>query len=524
MKITTSRRLLLHFVLLSISLFQTAQPLYSIEIRKPHEFFLGRSANANQINENFDVLYDALNQINTDENLGLDELVQSHNFFNDQEASSAQINGNFDDLFVRINLMLTDYNQITITKPNQFISGNIVLPVQINENFDVLFSATNSIYISILNNKFDELYARANIWLLKVNQPEITKPNTFDPSIQPNADQVNENFDQLISALNYLLTEFKLPAVSKPFHFVNGEQILSNQVSANFEVLNSASNSILVCFLNKDFDDLYEKVNGWLMVVDQPEIAKPYTLDSSIQPDAGEVNADFDVLYGAVNQLLTGIHYPTVTKPHDFADGAQVDANKVNQNFNVLYSAANELEAYFIEYFNEVIESSIPDTGQTTCYNGAGTVVTCPDPGQPLAQDGSYTINPLSYTDNSDGTVTDNVTGLIWQKTDDNVQRNWYEANSYCNNNTAALPGLRWRLPNIKELISIVDYEGPPPSINSVFTGINIVPNSSHYWSSTNTLRYENFAWNVRFAYGGATVNDINDSARAYVLCVRSEE
>ena len=32
----------------------------------------------------------------------------------------------------------------------------------------------------------------------------------------------------------------------------------------------------------------------------------------------------------------------------------------------------------------------LPDTGQTTCYNGSGSVITCPQPGQSLAQDGSY--------------------------------------------------------------------------------------------------------------------------------------
>ena len=57
----------------------------------------------------------------------------------------------------------------------------------------------------------------------------------------------------------------------------------------------------------------------------------------------------------------------------------------------------------------------LPDTGQGTCYSG-GTEITCPTPGQPLAQDGSYIINPLSYTDNGNGTVTDNNAGLMWQR------------------------------------------------------------------------------------------------------------
>ena len=41
----------------------------------------------------------------------------------------------------------------------------------------------------------------------------------------------------------------------------------------------------------------------------------------------------------------------------------------------------------------------VPDTGQTTCYDVSGNVITCPSPGQPFyGQDGNYTINPPSYT------------------------------------------------------------------------------------------------------------------------------
>lgn len=56
----------------------------------------------------------------------------------------------------------------------------------------------------------------------------------------------------------------------------------------------------------------------------------------------------------------------------------------------------------------------LPDTGQTTCYDTSGNVINCKGTGQ----DGAYNFNPLSYTDNN-GTVTDNNTGLIWQKEDD---------------------------------------------------------------------------------------------------------
>ncbi|MBW2709452.1 MAG: hypothetical protein JRD04_09275 [Deltaproteobacteria bacterium] len=57
----------------------------------------------------------------------------------------------------------------------------------------------------------------------------------------------------------------------------------------------------------------------------------------------------------------------------------------------------------------------VPDTGQTTCYDEGGNVITCPSPGQAFyGQDANYTINPPSYT-KLDGMVRDNVTGLIWE-------------------------------------------------------------------------------------------------------------
>jgi hypothetical protein len=48
----------------------------------------------------------------------------------------------------------------------------------------------------------------------------------------------------------------------------------------------------------------------------------------------------------------------------------------------------------------------IPDTGQTTSYTST------------YGEDSDYIINPPSYTDNGDGTITDKTTGLMWQKTD----------------------------------------------------------------------------------------------------------
>jgi Protein of unknown function (DUF1566) len=71
------------------------------------------------------------------------------------------------------------------------------------------------------------------------------------------------------------------------------------------------------------------------------------------------------------------------------------------------------------------------------------------------------------YADNTDGTVTDRATGLNWQKSDDGIRRNWQDALAYCQHlllgrtDNRSL-GNNWRLPNAKEVQSIVDHDRAP--------------------------------------------------------------
>jgi len=59
---------------------------------------------------------------------------------------------------------------------------------------------------------------------------------------------------------------------------------------------------------------------------------------------------------------------------------------------------------------------NLPETGQTTCYDISGTVIPCTGTGQDgEIQTGVAWPNPRS-TDNGDGTMTDNLTGLVWAK------------------------------------------------------------------------------------------------------------
>ena len=172
----------------------------------------------------------------------------------------------------------------------------------------------------------------------------------------------------------------------------------------------------------------------------------------------------------------------------------------------------------------------LPDTGQTKCYQAVSPYaeISCPSPGDPLAQDGSYNINPMSYTDNGNGTVTDNNTGLMWQKQDDGDTYNWYEASGTyhetSNPTSINVCGeLRtggytdWRLPSKKELVTIVNYAipYPAPMIDPVFSNTKLPP----YWSSTPGSNNTSIAWFVSFALEGVITG--LKSAGHFVRCVR---
>ena len=123
------------------------------------------------------------------------------------------------------------------------------------------------------------------------------------------------------------------------------------------------------------------------------------------------------------------------------------------------------------------------------------------------------------FVRNSDQTVTDTKTGLMWQDNTDakTVEINWQEAIDYCEN--LSLAGYSdWRLPNYNELESIVDYDRRDPAIDPTFQ--NVVSNG--YWSSTTVASDTDNAWLVYFYYG-LDYWDVK-SYTLYVRCVRSAD
>ncbi len=158
----------------------------------------------------------------------------------------------------------------------------------------------------------------------------------------------------------------------------------------------------------------------------------------------------------------------------------------------------------------------VVDTGQTQCFNNHQSI-SCPFMNESFyGQDSNYIGNQPNYTlsgdgltvydnvtgltwqqnpdRNGDGTVTDQATSLMWMQSDSLTNYNWQEALEYAEQLEYA--GYDdWRLPNIKELQSIVDYTRSPDTHNSaaidpIFNTTAIINEAGEtdfpaYWSST---------------------------------------
>ena len=129
----------------------------------------------------------------------------------------------------------------------------------------------------------------------------------------------------------------------------------------------------------------------------------------------------------------------------------------------------------------------------------------------------SYGVN--LFQNNNDGTISDLATGLMWQQNDNGSGIDWEDALAYAQtqNNVNYLGHNDWRLPNAKELQSLVDYKRSPyatntanvgPAINTLFSCTSILNDGGkadypYYWTSTSAMSMANgsypSAWYVAF-------------------------
>ena len=151
----------------------------------------------------------------------------------------------------------------------------------------------------------------------------------------------------------------------------------------------------------------------------------------------------------------------------------------------------------------------VAKTGQTGCWDGSGNPISCAGTGQDGALQRGVSVSPR-FTDNADGTVKDNLTGLIWLK-NANCFGLWTWTQALSAANTLQSPNVTcgltdgsaagaWRLPNLRELHSLIDFGqfNPAFPVSHPFSGVQ----SNYYWSSTTLPFNPGSAWNVSLANG----------------------
>jgi hypothetical protein len=182
------------------------------------------------------------------------------------------------------------------------------------------------------------------------------------------------------------------------------------------------------------------------------------------------------------------------------------------------------------------VPAPVPQTGQTNCYDTAGIEIDCAGTGQ----DGEYQYGtPFPkprFTDNKDGTVTDNMTGLMWTidailmasrdpgfDADDisgDGAVTWQHALDYVAklNQEAYLGFTDWRLPNVREMLSLIDYGYRRPTLTPDHPFINVEPYPAVYWSSTSYVGSDDV---FHVAISNGTVSHVGRDGSKYVWPVR---
>jgi hypothetical protein len=155
----------------------------------------------------------------------------------------------------------------------------------------------------------------------------------------------------------------------------------------------------------------------------------------------------------------------------------------------------------------------VPKTGQTTSYANYDDAWYVTNQNIGVPKSGAH------YTNNGDGTITDNATGLEWvaDPTAAGVggTYSWADAITACEGLTYAGHS-DWRLPNVKELQSIVDFSRVGPAIDTTY----FTSQSDIYWSSTTHAGSTVFAWGVSFGVGNV-IGDVDKTSPYYVRPVR---
>ena len=303
-------------------------------------------------------------------------------------------------------------------------------------------------------------------------------------------------------------------------------------------------------------------VSGATNVVDTTEASNPVVATRMKTGDVGFVNGTqvtgtgTQTLSVASNNVTEGYYAATTLSTVDtnLATGnikAGVNIFGVSGDTNVVNTSSGDATATDIRTGDKAWVggsevtgtgcAEVAKTGQKDCYfdNGSTGTCTCGDANCPDGQDGDLEKGvewPSTRFTASNGTVTDNLTGLIWLQNADvpEAQRTWAQAfsdvaelNSGGTMNGGKSSGdtsnggshqIDWRLPNVEELSSLIDFGRFDPALPEGHPFANV--QSSIYWTSTTRADNTSNAWHVSLFNGNANYASKSGST-AYVWPVR---
>ena len=244
------------------------------------------------------------------------------------------------------------------------------------------------------------------------------------------------------------------------------------------------------------------------------------TISQGYHNGSGKVAGDADLVTG---NIRAGISIFGVSGKTEVVDTTSGNAGATDiKKGKKAWAGGNEITG-------TANATPVSKTGQTGCWDSSGTSVGCTNTGQDGEfQKGVAHASPR-FTDNADGTITDNSTGLIWLKNANCAGTSFIWADTFVQidnlNNTGAMGTINcgdtsnagthqtdWRLPNRFELESLLDLQNTGTALPSghPFTSVS----ANNYWSSTSYAGDTQGAWYVNLDDG--SVGSDNKTASSY--------
>jgi len=231
-----------------------------------------------------------------------------------------------------------------------------------------------------------------------------------------------------------------------------------------------------------------------------------FTYDDAVAAaDTFSLNGYNDWRFPSIKELYSLIDFTGVTGISAGESTPYIDTNYFEFRYGDETSGERFIDAQYVsstEYVGTTMNGDFTVFGVNFAdgrIKGYGT--TMPGSSEKLFEVRFVRGNPdygtNDFIDNGNETITDNATGLMWSKSDNGVGLNWEEALNwvYQKNQETFLGYNDWRLPNAKELQSIVDYTRSPQTTNSasIDSLFNVTPiideggetNYPFYWANT---------------------------------------